>query len=53
MRIVGIEDPMLISRLKSSTPVILGIWISAIRQAVALNFEEARKSKADGNEATE
>ena len=35
------------SRLNSSTPVIAGIWISAIRQEVLGRFCGARKAGAD------
>jgi hypothetical protein len=38
--------------LYSSTPVIAGIWTSAIKQVVSARREDARKSAADGKAST-
>jgi len=38
--------------LYSSTPVIAGIWMSVIKQAVSARREDARKSAADGKAST-
>ena len=44
--------PISIRCLCSSMPVILGIWTSAIKQAVSTRRGDARKSAADENAST-
>jgi hypothetical protein len=52
MRIVGMVYPILIRCLCSSTPVIVGMWTSAIKQAVSTRRGDARKSAADAKAST-
>jgi hypothetical protein len=44
--------PILMRYLWSSTPVIAGIWTSAIKQAASLRRGDARKSAADEKAST-
>jgi hypothetical protein len=50
--IVGMAFPDSTNRLYSSTPVIAGIWTSAIRQEVLRIFLDARKARADEKAST-
>jgi hypothetical protein len=52
MRIVGIAYPASMRCLQSSTPVMAGIWTSAIKQAVSARRGDARKSAADEKVST-
>src|SRR6266851_50921 len=49
---VGISDPVSMRRLQSSTPLIAGIWTSAIKQAVSTRRGDARKSAAEEKPST-
>jgi hypothetical protein len=49
---VGILCPASIKRALSSTPVIPGIWMSAIKHVVLSRRRDARKTAADGKAST-